>query len=92
MCIGLPMRIVETDGFTATCAWKMERRRVSLLLTGELPVGAHVLVHVDNAVRELDPNEAEQIGAALEGLAAALRGDDFEHFFADIGAPDQTDA
>jgi hydrogenase expression/formation protein HypC len=78
------MTIVEADEFSALCARGEERRRVSLLLVGPLEVGAKVLVHIDSAIRVLDEQEAAQLDRALDGLAAALRGENFEEAFADL--------
>ena len=84
MCIGIPMTVVESDGQVALCERRGEVRRVSLLLLGEVPVGTQVLVHMDSAVRVLDAEEARQIADALDGVAAALAGQPFEHLFADL--------
>jgi len=74
MCLGVPMTVVSCDGPTALCERRGEQRRVSVLLIGEVAVGAQVLVFIDNAVRLLDPVEARLIEDALDGLAAALEG------------------
>jgi hydrogenase expression/formation protein HypC len=66
------MRIVESDGLTALCERRGERRRVNVMLLEEAPAGACVLVHVNNAVRLLDEEEAGLIGEALDELARAL--------------------
>ncbi|MDR3376501.1 MAG: HypC/HybG/HupF family hydrogenase formation chaperone [Ancalomicrobiaceae bacterium] len=84
MCLGIPMTIIEGDAVSALCARGEEHRRVSMLLVGEQPVGTAVLVHIDSAVRVLEPEEARLIGQAIDGLAAALEGRDFEHLFADL--------
>lgn len=84
MCLGLPMTIVETDGTSALCRYGDELRRVSVLLLSDPPVGAKVLVYLDNAVRQLDDEEARLIGDAIEGLQAALNGEDCDRFFADL--------
>ncbi|MDR3465137.1 MAG: HypC/HybG/HupF family hydrogenase formation chaperone [Xanthobacteraceae bacterium] len=84
MCLGLPMTIIETDGVTALCERRGEQRRVSVLLLDQPPVGARVLVFIDNAVRLLDADEARLIDDALDGLAAACNGEDFDHLFADL--------
>ncbi|WP_315767322.1 MULTISPECIES: HypC/HybG/HupF family hydrogenase formation chaperone [unclassified Bradyrhizobium] len=84
MCLGLPMTIVETDGTSALCRYADELRRVSVLLLSDPPVGAKVLVYLDNAVRLLDDEEARLIGDAIEGLQAALNGEDCDRFFADL--------
>lgn len=84
MCVGLPMTVISSDGFTALCERRAERRRVSTALVGEVAVGDQLLVFIDNAVRRLDPDEARQIDDALDGLAAAMEGQPFEHLFADL--------
>lgn len=84
MCVGLPMSIVEGDEMSALCQRGDERRRVSMLLIGPQPVGTQVLVHIDTAVRVLDAEEAILIDRALDGLAAAMRGEEFESLFADL--------
>ncbi|MBT9292337.1 HypC/HybG/HupF family hydrogenase formation chaperone [Prosthecodimorpha staleyi] len=84
MCLGVPMTVVESDGFTALVSRGAETRRVSVLLVGAQPAGARLLIHIDSAVRVLDPDEAEAIDRALEGLAAALDGRAFDHLFADL--------
>jgi hydrogenase expression/formation protein HypC len=78
------MTIVESDEFSALCARGEERRRVSLLLVGPQEVGTKVLVHIDSAIRTLEEEEAAQLDRALDGLAAALRGERFEEAFADL--------
>lgn len=84
MCIGLPMTIMSRDGASALCERRGEQRQVSLLLLDDPPVGACVLVFVDTAVRLLDAEEARHIDDALDGLEAVLRGEAFEHLFADL--------
>ncbi len=84
MCLGVPMTIVEADEFSALCARGEERRRVSLLLVGPQEAGTKVLVHIDSAIRILGEEEAAQLDRALDGLAAALRGENFEEAFADL--------
>ena len=78
------MVVVEGDDMSALCRRGEELRRVSMALVGAQPAGAHVLVHLDSAVRVLEAEEARLIGAALDGLAAALRGENFEDRFADL--------
>ncbi len=84
MCVGLPMTVVTSDNGSALCERRGEQRRVSTLLIGEVVVGDRVLVFIDNAVRRLEAEEARLIDDALDGLAAAMQGRDFEHLFADL--------
>lgn len=84
MCLGVPMTVLDDGAFTALCGRGDERRRVSMMLVGAQAPGTRVLVHIDSAVRVLDPAEAEAIDRALDGLAAALDGRAFDHLFADL--------
>ena len=49
-----------------------------------LTVGTLVLVDHGSAVRVLDPEEARLIDDALEGLAAAMEGQNVDALFADL--------
>ena len=84
MCLGVPMILVEGDDVTALVERRGEQRRVSMLLVGPQAVGTTLLVHIDTAVRVLDAEEARLIDDALDGLAAAMDGRDFDHLFADL--------
>jgi len=79
------MRIVESDGVTALVEGQGGvRRRVSLLLVGEPPVGTAVLVHVETAVRVLSEDEVPLLEAALAAADAAARGEPWEHLMTDL--------
>lgn len=84
MCLGLPMRILERDGFFAVCERRGERRRVSLALLGDVPVGDYVLVHVDTALRVADADEVARVEDALACLEAAADGRPLDGFFRDL--------
>jgi len=84
MCVGVPMTVISTEGVTALCERRAEQRRVSTALIGEVAIGDRLLVFIDSAIRRLDPDEAQQIDDALDGLAAAIEGRPFEHLFADL--------
>lgn len=84
MCLGIPMAVIEGDAVSALCARGEDIRRVSMLLVGAQAPGTQVLVHIDAAVRVLEPEEARLIADAIDGLAAAMEGRDFDHLFADL--------
>ncbi len=84
MCIGIPMRVIESDGFTALCEGRAGQRRINVMLIEGAEPGAWVLTHVGNAVRLLEEEEASQINEALDALAAALNGDPVDGYFADL--------
>lgn len=84
MCVGVPMTVISTDGASALCERRAEQRLVSTALIGEVAIGDRLLVFIDSAIRKLDPDEAQQIDDALDGLVAAIEGRPFEHLFADL--------
>jgi hydrogenase expression/formation protein HypC len=60
MCLGVPMRIVEINGFQARCeARGIERQANLFLLQHEnLQVGDMVMIHVGNAIQKMSEEEA----------------------------------
>ena len=84
MCVGIPMRIIESDDMVALCERHGAARRISMLLVGAQPKGAFVLTHLDSAIRVIDVDEAKLIDDALAGLARAIEGDSFGDLFADL--------
>ncbi len=89
MCLGVPMRVIDILPSGAThCRPLGESQALHLVESSLLDVppavGDWLLVHVDVAVRALDPVEARQIGDALEAVAAAASGQPFEHLLADL--------
>jgi hydrogenase expression/formation protein HypC len=84
MCLGFPMTILSGDESRALCERKGATASVSMLLLGAQPEGTRVLVHLGTAMRVLGGDEAQAIDDALDGLAAAISGESFEHYFADL--------
>ncbi|PWC43117.1 HypC/HybG/HupF family hydrogenase formation chaperone [Azospirillum sp. TSO22-1] len=84
MCLGIPMQVLETDGILARCAGRGEERMVNLLLVGEVPAGGWVLVHLSNAVRELEEDEVAPLNDALDAILLSARGENTDHLFADL--------
>lgn len=60
MCLGIPMRVKEIDGFMARCEASGVERQVSLFMLSENAVqsGDYVLVHVGYAIQKMTPEEA----------------------------------
>lgn len=60
MCLGIPMQIVEINGFNARCTAKGVERDVSLFMLQHEPVnvGDYVIVHVGYAIQKMTPQEA----------------------------------
>ncbi len=72
MCLGLPMQIVEIQGYLARCEAKGVQRDVNLLMLEHetLRAGDHVLVHLGFALEKLDPDDARDRWAALDEALA----------------------
>ena len=84
MCMGIPMQITEARGLMATCAAGDRIETVDLALTGPLEPGTWVLVFLGSAREVLDPETAEQITRALDGLRSVLNGGSLGDAFADL--------
>ncbi len=61
MCLGVPMRIKQIDGYTARCEARGIERTASLFLLQheELQVGDLVMIHVGNAIQKMTEEEAK---------------------------------
>ena len=61
MCLGVPMRIKQIDGFTAICEARGVERTASLFLMQHenLQVGDLVMIHVGNAIQKMTEEEAQ---------------------------------
>ncbi|AOV17434.1 hypothetical protein BJI67_10520 [Acidihalobacter aeolianus] len=86
MCIGIPMQIVAVDSNGTTWCTRdgEDRSEVDIGLVGPQPPGTWLLVFLGSAREVLTEDSARTIAQALDGVAAALAGGDFEHFFADL--------
>ena len=78
MCLGVPMRVIERDGFTARCEVNGIERTVSLFLLQHEEVGPGdcVMVHVGYAIQKMSEAEARNVWDALEEAFAAEGGGD----------------
>ena len=73
MCLGVPMRIIEIDGFTARCEARGIERNASLFLSQheELQVGDLVMIHVGNAIQKMTEEEARTAWDLYDEILAA---------------------
>ena len=61
MCLAVPSKIIEIDGYMATVDVMGLRKQVSLLLLPDEPkIGEYVLVHAGFAINKMEPAEAEE--------------------------------
>ena len=61
MGLGVPMRIIEIDGYSARCEARGIERRASLFLLQheDLEVGDLVMIHVGNAIQKMTEEDAQ---------------------------------
>jgi hydrogenase expression/formation protein HypC len=73
MCLGIPMQVMQIDGFTARCEAKGVSRDVSLFLVQDEPpqVGDFVMVHVGYAIQKIEPEAARSAWELYDEILAA---------------------
>jgi len=61
MCLGVPMRIIEINGFNARCEARGIERKASLFLMQheDVQVGDLVMIHVGNAIQKMTEEDAQ---------------------------------
>ena len=69
MCLAIPMRSVEIDGFLAVAEVDGVRRQARLDLLPEAAVGDYILVHAGLAIAMVDPKAAEETLTVLRQLS-----------------------
>ncbi|QFY44823.1 HypC/HybG/HupF family hydrogenase formation chaperone [Candidatus Methylospira mobilis] len=85
MCIGLAMQVIEAGEFQALCQGLGEARMIDTRLVGRQTAGNWLLVFLDAAREELEPERALQIQAAVAGLHRIMHGEaDVDRWFPDL--------
>ena len=76
MCLGIPMLVVERDGWLARCEAKGVERIVNLLLLQHEAVepGDHVMVHVGYAIQKISAADSNDAWALYDEMLAAEKG------------------
>ena len=71
MCLGIAMRVIAIDGFTARCEAKGVQRNVSLFALQDetLRVGDYVMVHVGYAIQKMTRRQAMSTWDLLDKMA-----------------------
>lgn len=85
MCLGVPGKVIEVDGFLATVDFWGIRRQIRLEIVDE-PVapGDYVLNHVGYAIRRIPAEDIEETLALYESLMAENGGGTEDLMAADI--------
>ncbi|MCW8888300.1 MAG: HypC/HybG/HupF family hydrogenase formation chaperone [Gammaproteobacteria bacterium] len=70
MCLGIPMQIMEIDGFNARCSTKGVERDVSLFMLqeDEVKVGDYVMIHVGYAIQKMSEADARSSWELLDQI------------------------
>ena len=73
MCLGIPMQVVEINGFVARCEAKGVERDVSLFMLQDEPIAAgdFVMVHVGYAIQKMTAGEARSAWELYDEMLAA---------------------
>jgi hydrogenase expression/formation protein HypC len=73
MCLGIPMQIMEVNGYIARCEAKGVERDVNLFLMQNNPVavGDFVLVHVGYAIQTITEEHARSAWELYDEMLAA---------------------
>jgi hydrogenase expression/formation protein HypC len=73
MCLAIPMRVIEIEGFNARCEAKGIERTVSLFLMQHehVSVGDMVLIHVGYAIQKVSEEEARTVWDLLDEVLEA---------------------
>lgn len=72
MCLGIPMQVIEVDGYNARCEAKGVERTVSLFMLQDEPVqaGEFVMVHVGYAIQKMTEEEARSAWEVYDEMLA----------------------
>lgn len=73
MCLGIPMQVVEIDGFNARCEARGVERTVSLFMMqdDEIKIGDNLMIHVGYAIQKMTDEEARSAWEIYDEILAA---------------------
>ena len=72
MCIGAPVQVIESHGFTALCRGRNGEEEINMMLIGPQPEGTWVVNFLGSARDVLTAEEAQRINEAMDELAALM--------------------
>ena len=72
MCLGIPMQLVEINGFVARCQAKGVERDVNLFMLQHEPlaIGDYVMVHVGYAIQKISAQHARSAWELYDEMLA----------------------
>ena len=73
MCLGIPMQVVEIDGYNARCEARGVERTVSLFMMQDedIQVGDNLMIHVGYAIQKMTDEEAQSAWEIYDEILAA---------------------
>lgn len=73
MCLGVPMRVKEINGFEARCEARGIERKASLFLLQheDVQVGDLVMIHVGHAIQKVSEEDAQTAWDLYDEIFAA---------------------
>lgn len=74
MCIGIPMRVIESGPGRARCEGLGQVREVDTLLVGDVSPGTWLLVFLESAREILSEIDAQRIGEAVRAVGQVMEG------------------
>ncbi|GAB6039876.1 HypC/HybG/HupF family hydrogenase formation chaperone [Endothiovibrio diazotrophicus] len=72
MCIGAPVQVIESHGFTARCRGRNGEEEINMMLVGPQPEGTWLVNFLGSARDVLTEEEARRINEAMDELAALV--------------------
>lgn len=91
MCIGIPMKIIQTGLGTAVCEGMGKTKTIDTLFIGEQELGTWVLVFLESAREVLSDEDAKKITMAMSALIDIHEVSDsasqqawLDHYFSDL--------
>lgn len=74
MCLGIPARVLDIDGDTATVDVAGAKRRASMALLPGAGVGDYVIVHAGFAIEKIDTARAAETIEMIRAVADGREG------------------
>ncbi len=68
MCLAVPMKVIEINGYLGTAEVGGVKREINLMLLDDIKLGDYVIVHAGSAIQKLDEVEAEKTLSLLREM------------------------
>jgi len=68
MCLGIPVKIVEKNGYQGICEIGGVKREVDLRFTEDIKKGDYVILHAGFAIQKLNEAEAKETLSLLKEM------------------------